>query len=318
VFVGDNVKWDVDGAQKVGMTPVLIDRSGQTRESVVPKIASLFELDALLRSLWDGTSLLTFLRNTPLPKAILCDLDDTILGDSENADACWQRICARYALRIEGLTPETLLTAIDASRRWFWGDPERHRRGRLHLEQARREIVTGALRWLGIEAPVVANEIADAYTVERAGTVQPVPGAIETLRSLRDQGVRLALITNGSTEVQRGKIERFGLVSLFDCILIEGEFGVGKPDPRVYRHTLDQLNVSPEETWMVGDNVEWDVAAPQRLGIVGIWLDIAGSGLPASSPVRPDRIIRTLSDLLEGTVEWTRAPLRTSSKDKGT
>jgi len=41
------------------------------------------------------------------------------------------------------------------------------------------------------------------------------------------------------------------------------------------------------------------VAAPQRLGILGVWVDNAGNGLPASSPVRPDRIIRALSDLLE-------------------
>lgn len=51
VFVGDSVKWDVDGAQKVGMTPVLIDRSGHTRERNIQKITSLVELDALLGSL---------------------------------------------------------------------------------------------------------------------------------------------------------------------------------------------------------------------------------------------------------------------------
>jgi putative hydrolase of the HAD superfamily len=192
------------------------------------------------------------------------------------------------------------LTAIDASRAWFWSDLERHRRGRLNLKQARQEIVSAALLRLNIDAPALVGEIADAYTVAREATVQPVPGAIETLRSLRDQGVRLALITNGSAEVQRGKIERFGLVSLFDCILIEGEFGIGKPDEQIYRSALDQLKVTSEETWMIGDNLEWDVAAPQRLGIVGIWLDRTGSGLPVSSPVRPDRIIRTLSDLLEG------------------
>ncbi|MGA9348435.1 MAG: HAD-IA family hydrolase [Anaerolineae bacterium] len=47
--------------------------------------------------------------------------------------------------------------------------------------------------------------------------------------------------------------------------MIKGEFGVGKPDDRVYLHALDQLNVKPEETWMVGDNLEWDVRAPQRM-----------------------------------------------------
>jgi putative hydrolase of the HAD superfamily len=61
---------------------------------------------------------------------------------------------------------------------------------------------------------------------------------------------------------------------------------------------LDQLNMAPEDVWMVGDNLEWDVAAPQRLGIYGIWHDFLGTGLPEGSIVRPDRIIRTLSELL--------------------
>jgi putative hydrolase of the HAD superfamily len=49
---------------------------------------------------------------------------------------------------------------------------------------------------------------------------------------------------------------------------------------------------------MVGDNLEWEVAAPQRLGIHAIWHDGYGTGLPPDCPVRPDRIIRRLSELL--------------------
>jgi putative hydrolase of the HAD superfamily len=48
---------------------------------------------------------------------------------------------------------------------------------------------------------------------------------------------------------------------------------------------------------MVGDNLEWDVGGPQKLGIVGIWIDAKGQGVPAASAVRPDRIIRSLSEL---------------------
>jgi putative hydrolase of the HAD superfamily len=48
---------------------------------------------------------------------------------------------------------------------------------------------------------------------------------------------------------------------------------------------------------MVGDNLEWDVAAPQRLGIYGIWVDRGGAGIPPGNGVRPDRIVRSLSEL---------------------
>jgi len=233
-----------------------------------------------------------------LPKAILLDLDDTILALSESADPCWHTICERFAPQIEGLTPTGLFVAIKEIRLWFWGSPERHRRGRLDLRRARREIVASALAGLDIDAPALADEIADTYAAEREEAIQPLPGAIDALHRLRDRGIRLALVTNGNAEDQWRKIDRFKLASLFDCIVIEGEFGFGKPDERIYIHVLKQLNVKPEETWMVGDNLEWDVRAPQRLGIFGIWLDHTGRGLPETSGVRPDRVIRSLSELV--------------------
>ena len=97
--------------------------------------------------------------------------------------------------------------------------------------------------------------------------------------------------------MQRGKITRFGLTDLFDTILIEGEVGFGKPDPRVYARALESLEVAAADAWMVGDNLEWDVAEPQRQGIYGIWIDVWGRGLPPRHPVRPNRIIRRLSEL---------------------
>jgi hypothetical protein len=55
--------------------------------------------------------------------------------------------------------------------------------------------------------------------------------------------------------------------------LIEEEFGTGKPDPRIYLATLEQLHLAADKTWMVGDHLWFDIAAPQRLGILTIWLD---------------------------------------------
>ena len=111
-------------------------------------------------------------------------------------------------------------------------------------------------------------------------------------------GIKLALITNGAAEPQRAKVVRFALEHRFDHIQIEGEHGFGKPEERAYTHAMEVLGVGPHETWMVGDNLEWEIVAPQRLGIYAIWHDGYGVGLPRSSPIRPDRIIRRLSELL--------------------
>ena len=83
-------------------------------------------------------------------------------------------------------------------------------------------------------------------------------------------------------------------------ILIEGEFGVGKPEEIVYRHVLERLGVPAREAWMVGDHLEWDVAAPQRLGLSRRVDRPRGNGLAADSAVRPHRIIREFPEIVEG------------------
>ena len=166
------------------------------------------------------------------------------------------------------------------------------------MVQARRHIVTTAIQRLGLDAPEIACRLADYHTTLREEMLVPFPGALDVLQWVQEHGIRTALITNGSASAQRQKIERFALASYFECILIEGEYGIGKPDPRVYRHALEQLDVRPDQTWMIGDNLEWDVAAPQRLGIWGIWHDMAGRGLPATTTIRPDRIVKTVTELL--------------------
>ena len=232
-----------------------------------------------------------------LPKAILFDLDDTILSLG-SPQACWQRVCEGFVGRLDGARSDALLETILKVSAWYWSDPERHRRGRLDLTLARREVVAGAFQKMGLRDEILAQEIADTFNVAREAGACLFPDATDTLRRLRERGVRLALITNGGGEIQRGKIERFGLAPYFDLIQIEGELGVGKPDERAYRHALAALGVGPEETWMVGDNLEWEVVAPQRLGITGVWHDWQGTGLPEGSRVRPDRIIRTLSEIV--------------------
>ncbi len=122
------------------------------------------------------------------------------------------------------------------------------------------------------------------------------PESLVVLETLRNNGAKLALITNGSATDQRGKIERWNLAHHFEVIAIEGEFGVGKPDQRVYRHVLDTLGAHEV---MIGDDLYADIGGAKQLGIEAIWVDVAGNGLPADAAVTPDRIIRSIAELLD-------------------
>lgn len=229
------------------------------------------------------------------PRAILIDLDDTILDDSGCVDACWADACAECAAPDLGY-PE-LRAAIREYADWWWSEAERHRRGRLDLREATRQIVTEVFRRGGFGDESAACAIANRYRDLREERATPFPGAIDALGHLRSVGVRLGMMTNGAGTAQRDKIERFKLAQYFDHIVIEGEFGVGKPDRRVYDTLLRELSVDAADTWAIGDNLEFDVFGPMQLGIHGIWVDHKGRGCD-DRPQRPDRIVTALADLV--------------------
>ena len=237
-------------------------------------------------------------RVTRLPKALILDLDDTILDAYRNRSEAWVELCHEFASQLGVVTPDELHAAVMASAEWVWSDPDRARQARLDLREGRRQVVRRAFARLGIPAAPIADTMANRFTTLRERAVKPFPGAIDTLRQLREGGVRLGLLTNGQAESQRGKIRRFGLEPYFDHVQIEEEFGVGKPDEKAFRHALGALGVGPSDAWMVGDNLDHDIRGAQQAGIYAVWLDASRSGLPAGSVTRPDRIIRALSDLL--------------------
>ena len=232
-------------------------------------------------------------------KGILFDLDDTIICFDSLAKGLWGEISAEFAPKLNGMDSEALFSAISKARKWFWRDAQRHYRGRHNLRETRREIVRRSFSDLGISNFAQADEIADVFSERRTDRLELFPGAEETLKQLCQDGIRLALITNGHGADQREKISKFDLERFFESILIEGEVGIAKPDPKIFRMALDELRLMPEDTWMVGDNLEWDIAGAQNVGIFAVWNDCRGEGLPADGPVQPNRIVSGIHELLD-------------------
>ncbi|MHB8683989.1 MAG: HAD family hydrolase [Dehalococcoidia bacterium] len=233
---------------------------------------------------------------TARPGAVFFDMDGTILDWQTGMEESWLASCEAHC---DGsFAPAALHEAIRARRTWFWDDPERARAGRLDLDAASREIVRHAFADVGLRDIQIADGIADDYRSRRTAAITPYPGAIETLAALRERGARLALLTNGGAESQRRSIERFSLAQYFDCIVIEGEFGCGKPDARVFRHALAAVGCEPATAWMVGDNLEADIAPAVALGLHAVWVDGGGAQPSAARGVRPHRTVRAISELL--------------------
>ena len=109
------------------------------------------------------------------PKAILLDLDDTIL-DSGDADAAWRTISETEATQLPGVTPETLFGAFRAADGWYWGDDDRARAGRFAPIRARRTTLRRAYGCLGIEDSSRIAALAAQLERVRDDMLMPSPG----------------------------------------------------------------------------------------------------------------------------------------------
>ncbi len=229
------------------------------------------------------------------PAAIFFDLDGTILDWQTGREESWFASCE---VNCDGsFVAAEMHEAIRKRQAWFWADAARSRSGRLDVDAVSREIVRLAFADSGLDAITLAHRIADDYRSRTTAFLAPYPGAIETLEAFRSRGARLALLTNGGARSQRASVDRYGLDRYFDCIVIEGEFGAGKPDERVFAHALQACGSDPEATWMVGDNLDADIAPALSLGMYTVWVDGEGAGLPAEAVVRPHRIVRAIREL---------------------
>jgi putative hydrolase of the HAD superfamily len=233
------------------------------------------------------------------PRAVFFDMDGTILDWQVGMEHSWQAACREACAGHDVVDSDVLLMAIKTRRDWFWSDAERSRTGRLDLDEATRAIVLHAFADCGHDDEPLAGAIARDYRARRMATMAPYPGAIETLATLRTRGIKMALITNGGAASQRQSVERFGLAPYFDCIVIEGEFGCGKPDERVFRHALESCGCEPGDAWMVGDNLHADIETPRRLGMYTVWVrDPAGDVIAPPTQAQPHRTVRSIAELV--------------------
>ena len=92
-----------------------------------------------------------------------------------------------------------------------------------------------------------------------------------TLQTLKREGKKLGVITNGSVKKQEPKLKALGLDGFFDTVLISQREGVHKPDPLIFQRALDRCGVKAGESMFVGDHPEVDVAGASRAGLLPVW-----------------------------------------------
>lgn len=99
----------------------------------------------------------------------------------------------------------------------------------------------------------------------------PFPHLISMLENLKKRNILLGIITNGKGQFQMDNIQALGIEHYFEVILISEWEGMKKPDPRIFKKALEEMNVSSYESIFIGDHPENDVKASKNIGMIGIW-----------------------------------------------
>lgn len=194
---------------------------------------------------------------------LLIDLDDTILDFKKQ-----EHVAIRKTLQDAGLEPtEEVCARYSQINDWHWKQLEK---GLI----TRDEVLHGRFRVLfaemGIEAD--AANTALAYMENLGSGHYFLPGAEEAIRSL-GQKYRVFLASNGTSSVQRRRIESAGLENLVEGIFISQDIGVNKPGKGYFDYCFAHIpNFDSQKVLMVGDSLSSDILGGQNAGIPTCWV----------------------------------------------
>jgi putative hydrolase of the HAD superfamily len=129
--------------------------------------------------------------------------------------------------------------------------------------------------------------------------IEPYPDLIPLLDVAGEEGLKTAIVTNGTVEQQTSKIDRLALSDTMDLALTSEEVGANKPQPSIFLRALDRLGVCAEEAIMIGDICQVDIKGANEVGMPTCWIR---RGIHSGSPPRdrsetPDFSVRTLRDI---------------------
>jgi putative hydrolase of the HAD superfamily len=241
--------------------------------------------------------------------ALLLDLDETLIEeDSPAADAF--EATAAFAKTIDARLgePAALVAAARAKARELWSSAPtyeycrqigissteglwcRFEGGDAATEELRKWSPTyrrttwgRALETQGVDDWNLADALADRFAAERRARHRVFADVESALLELRER-YALGLVTNGASCLQNEKLDRSGLRSFFDLVVVSAEFGTGKPDASIFSFALSRLAASHEEGVMLGDSLDRDIDGAHFAGLQAIWVNRLGHPRPADRP----------------------------------
>jgi putative hydrolase of the HAD superfamily len=211
-------------------------------------------------------------------RGVLFDLDDTLFDHRGSARAALAEVHRRHAGSADfDLFEQHHSRILEDLHREVLA-------GRRSLDDARRERFRRVFEAVGIIlSEADADSVAAAYRAGYVPAWRPVAGAADLVAALRPHA-KLGVISNNLIEETREKLAFCALTSLVEVVVVSGDEGISKPDPRIFHIALDRLGVAAADAVMVGDSWAADITGAARAGIRAVWYNPRRAPLPPEPP----------------------------------
>jgi 5'-nucleotidase len=232
-------------------------------------------------------------------RGVFFDLDNTLIPTREVERAALAASWAAVFGSSGAMDPIALQKAIRNvyETRFGYGTPGYVELADLSAEKLAAELWTDVLAPWGLPAGDAVERLIHAYSEAERALLAPTAGALDTLDTLRAAGLKLGLITNGASAIQRRKLKVLAWEDFFDTVVVDTEFGHPKPDCRIFDHAAAAVGLPPAELMIVGDHLTADIGGGRSAGWRAVWYNAERKPLPPDA-APPDQTIHTLAELL--------------------
>ena len=218
-------------------------------------------------------------------KYLLIDNDNTLMDFNAAEKAALRDTLVTFGLPADEETCAAYHRINDA----LWKALERGETTQAKLKVDR---FAQLLEVLGRTEPT-AQALADEYQEQLSHHAELLPGAMALMEALHGK-VKIALVSNGVSRIQRGRLSRCPFTPLLDAIIISEEAGVSKPDPALLFAGMEALGCTDiREAVMMGDSLSADIAAAVNAGMDSIFYDRKDVGSDKAT-----HVIRELGDAI--------------------
>ena len=225
-------------------------------------------------------------------QALFFDLDNTLFNDERCVLGALAGVHDELATSLPGVDVDTLAATYLRYSDAYW-DLQPFARG--DLDAIRRNLWRQALADLGCDHEGCTSLAAESYRRHRSMLCEVYDDTHEVLEGLC-QDYRLAVITNGGGDMQRARLRASGLERHFELVVASTDLDSGKPEPAIFLHVLDKLNIEPQSAWHIGDSLANDVMGAHNAGLTSVWLNRHRLTRDASQP-QPHHEIASLKEI---------------------